>query len=61
MKDKIKQILRENTSMNALGKPVTRPNQILIVMRGIPGAGKSTKAKSLVGGGIIHSTDDLLS
>ena len=60
MKDKIKQILRENTSMNALGKPVTRPNQILIVMRGIPGAGKSTKAKSLVGQGVIHSTDDLI-
>lgn len=60
MKDKIKQILRENTSMNALGKPVTRPNQILIVMRGIPGAGKSTKAKSLVGKGVIHSTDDLI-
>jgi len=60
MKDKIKQILRENMEMNALGKPVTRPNQELIVMRGIPGAGKSTKAKSLVGGGIIHSTDDLI-
>jgi predicted kinase len=29
-------------------------------MRGIPGSGKSTKAKSLVGNGIIHSTDDLI-
>jgi predicted kinase len=60
MKDKIKQILRENTNVNMLGKSVTRPNQELIIMRGIPGAGKSTKAKSLVGQGIIHSTDDLI-
>lgn len=29
-------------------------------MRGIPGAGKSTKAKSLVGKGKIHSTDDVI-
>lgn len=29
-------------------------------MRGIPGAGKSTMAKSLVGEGIIHSTDDVI-
>jgi hypothetical protein len=29
-------------------------------MRGIPGSGKSTKAKSLVGEGIIHSTDDVI-
>ena len=29
-------------------------------MRGIPGSGKSTKAKSLVGNGKIHSTDDLI-
>lgn len=60
MKDTIKQILRENTSVNALGKPVTRPNQELIIMRGIPGSGKSTKAKSIVGQGVIHSTDDLI-
>lgn len=60
MKNTIKQILRENTSVNALGKPVTRPNQELIIMRGIPGSGKSTKAKSLVGQGVIHSTDDLI-
>lgn len=46
--------------MNILNVPVTRPNQELIVMRGIPGAGKSTKAKSLVGKGVIHSTDDLI-
>lgn len=29
-------------------------------MRGIPGAGKSTKAKSIVGQGKIHSTDDVI-
>jgi predicted kinase len=29
-------------------------------MIGIPGSGKSTKAKSMVGNGIIHSTDDLI-
>jgi predicted kinase len=60
MKDKIKEILRENVDKNILGVSVTRPNQELIIMRGIPGAGKSTKAKSLVGQGKIHSTDDLI-
>jgi len=60
MKDTIKKILRENTLKNILGVTVTRPNQELIIMRGIPGAGKSTKAKSLVGQGKIHSTDDVI-
>lgn len=45
---------------NKLGVLVTRPDQVLIVMRGIPGAGKSTRSKQLVGEGIIHSTDDLI-
>lgn len=45
---------------NKLGVAVTRPTQKLIIMRGIPGAGKSTLAKKLVGKGIIHSTDDLI-
>jgi len=45
---------------NILGKEVIRPNQELVIMRGIPGAGKSTKAKSLVGKGKIHSTDDVI-
>jgi predicted kinase len=60
MKENIKSILREGSDKNTLGVTVTRPNQELIVMRGIPGSGKSTKAKSLVGGGKIHSTDDLI-
>jgi len=61
MKNYIKQILRENTAVNSLGVKVTRPTQELIIMRGIPGSGKSTKAKSLIGKGAIHSTDDVIS
>ena len=38
MKDTIKNILREGTLKNSLGVIVTRPNQILIVLRGIPGS-----------------------
>lgn len=60
MKSFIKSKLRENMVKNALGVSVTKPNQELIVMRGIPGAGKSTKAKSLVDKGVIHSTDDII-
>lgn len=61
MKDKIKSILREGTLKNSLGVTITRPDQVLIVMRGIPGSGKSTKAKELVGtDGVIHSTDDVI-
>ena len=60
MKEKIKEILREGSEKNIFGVAVSRPNQELIIMRGIPGAGKSTKAKSLVGQGKIHSTDDLI-
>jgi len=54
MKSKIKQILRESIMKNVLGVEITSPNQKLIIMRGIPGAGKSTKANSIVGEGIIH-------
>ena len=60
MKDKIKEILREEVKKNSLGVLVTRPDKVLIVMRGISGSGKSTKAKSLVGEGVIHSTDALI-
>jgi predicted kinase len=36
-------------------------NKKLIIMRGLPGSGKSTKARELAGeSGIIHSTDDYL-
>ena len=45
---------------NVLNIDITRPTQRLFVMRGIPGAGKSTMAKSLVVDGVIHSTDDLI-
>ena len=45
---------------NSRGVAITRPDQILILMRGIPGSGKSTKAKELVGSGAIHSTDDVI-
>jgi predicted kinase len=58
MKDNIRKILRENIDTNSLGIKVTKPTQELIIMRGIPGAGKSTKAKELVGDGQIFSTDD---
>jgi predicted kinase len=60
MKDRIKSILREGVIKNSLGVVVTKPDQELIIMRGIPGGGKSTKAKQLVGNGVIHSTDDLI-
>lgn len=45
---------------NSLGVEVTRPNDVLIIMRGIPGSGKSTAAKRLVGDGAIHSTDEVI-
>ena len=60
MKEKIKSILREGVLKNSMGVTVTRPDQVLIIMRGIPGGGKSTKAKQLVGNGVIHSTDEVI-
>lgn len=60
-KKKIKELLRESIMRkNILDVVITRPDQKLVIMRGIPGSGKSTKAKSLVGEGIIHSTDTLI-
>lgn len=59
-KKDIRKKLREGINKNIKGVDITRPNQVLIIMRGVPGSGKSTKAKSLVGEGIIHSTDDLV-
>lgn len=45
---------------NSLDIEVTRPDDVLIIMRGIPGAGKSTEATKQVGNGIIHSTDAVI-
>jgi predicted kinase len=45
---------------NILNVEITKPLQVVVIMRGIPGSGKSTEAKKLVGEGIIHSTDDLI-
>jgi len=45
---------------NIKGVLITRPTQELVIMRGIPGSGKSTMAKSLVREGRIHSTDDVI-
>lgn len=57
----IKEKLREGImKKNVLNVEITRPDQVLVIMRGIPGSGKSTKAKELVGEGQIHSTDDLI-
>jgi predicted kinase len=57
----IKEQLREGImKKNTLGALISRPNQKLIIMRGIPGSGKSTKANTLVGEGIIHSTDTVI-
>ena len=53
-------MLRESITKNILGIEVTRPNQELLVMRGIPGSGKSTETKDRIGGGVSHSTDDLI-
>lgn len=61
MKKEIRTILREGMIKNSLGVTVSKPDQELIVMRGIPGSGKSTKAKELAGSkGVIHSTDDVI-
>jgi predicted kinase len=49
------------TNKNSLNITISRPNHVLIVMRGIPGSGKSTRAKKLAGStGVIHSTDDVI-
>lgn len=45
---------------NILNYDITKPDKIIYIMRGCPGSGKSTKAKSLVTEGIIHSTDNVI-
>lgn len=57
----IKEKIRESImKTNVLNFPITKANQVLYIMRGVPGSGKSTKTKTLVGGGVIHSTDTLI-
>lgn len=46
--------------MNSLGVAISKPDKVLVIMRGISGGGKSTKAKTLVGDGCVHSTDSLI-
>lgn len=59
MKNYIKDLLMDHQVSNSLGVKATR-TQELILMRGVPGSGKSTAAKNLVKGGVIHSTDNLI-
>jgi len=56
----IRETLMGQGIINSLDVAVTKPKQELIILRGIPGSGKSTKAKSLAGSGKIHSTDDVI-
>lgn len=35
-KNKIRLVLRENVDTNTLNVKITRPSQILIIMRGVP-------------------------
>ena len=45
---------------NSLNIEITRPYQMLYIMRGISGSGKSTKARSIVSKERIFSTDDVI-
>lgn len=60
LENHVRKLLIENGIINSLGVNVTKPKQELIILRGIPGSGKSTKAKTLSGSGKIHSTDDVI-
>jgi len=60
MKEFLKHKLREELMKNILGVPVSKPDQKLVIMRGVSGGGKSTKARNEGVGGVIHSTDDLI-
>ena len=61
LREGIKEKIREGiVKKNVLNIEISRPNQELIIMRGIPGSGKSTEGKKIVGKGITHSTDDLI-
>jgi predicted kinase len=57
----IQEKLREGImKKNVLNIAITRPNQELVIMRGVPGAGKSTEVNKLIGEGVVHSTDTLI-
>lgn len=57
----IQEKLREGImKKNVLNITVTRPDQELVIMRGVPGAGKSTEVNKLIGEGVVHSTDTLI-
>lgn len=56
----VKSMLRSKLGINSLGVDVSKPEQELFIMRGLPGSGKSTNAAKLVGHGVIHSTDSVI-
>lgn len=60
MKEFLKHKLREELMKNMTGVPIARPDQELVIMRGVSGGGKSTEARKQAGSGVIHSTDDLI-
>jgi group I intron endonuclease len=45
---------------NILNIEIIRPEQELIIMVGVSGSGKSSKAREIVGKGVIHSTDSVI-
>jgi predicted kinase len=60
MKNIRKKLREQLEGKNMIGVDITRPDQVLDIMRGIPGSGKSTEAENRVGNGVIHSTDNLI-
>jgi len=60
IREKLKEGIMKTMRRNILNVAITRPDQKLVIMRGIPGSGKSTEANKIVGEGIIHSTDALV-
>ena len=60
IREKLKEGIMKTIRKNIFEVEISRPTQELIIMRGIPGSGKSTKANKIVAEGIIHSTDALV-
>jgi len=48
----------EDRKIEIEDKKVDMKDRKLFILRGLPGSGKSEKAKQLVGNGVIHSTDN---